>query len=79
MRTYQYVLVRTSMPSNPSLGPVEHKTISIEKNLKAAGMARAKALRFRGGFSEHVARLIVADLRCKVGVVHRTPRSLKAK
>lgn len=46
------------------------KNISLDKNVHKEGARRARAEGIKGGFSEYIARLIVADMKRKRTVAH---------
>jgi len=67
------------MPRPTTLQDRDRFNISFERALKVAAAQRAKELGLRGGFSEYLARLCVADLRNKGSVAVKVSRSLPRK
>jgi hypothetical protein len=63
-----------------SKGTPTRVNILIDEDVWKKASARANGeYQFAGGFSEYVARLIVADLRRKRGIANKFPRLISQK
>jgi len=56
-------------------GPNRRRNISWESKIDE--LAQRMAAPYRGGVSELLAKLVIAESRRKVGVAHRTPSTLR--
>lgn len=75
-RVYTHRDIPMSRPRVHRTRPVK-VLISIQKKVHELATTKANSEQFAGGFSEYVARLLIADMKKKRSVAHRNGRFLK--